>query len=110
MDGAEVDVDTNFFEAGANSIHLVRVQRRIAEDFGQELSVVEMFDRPTIRHLADLLDRPAPAAAAEPSPAPGSSARPEAPTEAPSAGGDRRQHHERRRAARRGGSGTNPTG
>ncbi|MFH9349549.1 amino acid adenylation domain-containing protein [Kitasatospora sp. NPDC017646] len=122
MDGAEVDVDTNFFEAGANSIHLVRVQRRIAEDFGRELSVVEMFDRPTIRHLAELLDRPAPgsvpapapgsapAADAEPSPVPGSSARTEARTDAQPVGGDRRQHHERRRAARRGGSGTNPTG
>ncbi|MFF2148216.1 amino acid adenylation domain-containing protein [Kitasatospora sp. NPDC058190] len=112
MDGAEVDVDTNFFEAGANSIHLVRVQRRIAEDFGRELSVVEMFDRPTIRHLAELLDRPAPApapvpaAAPEPSPAPGTGAQ----TAAPAAGGDRRQHHERRRAARRGGPGTGPTG
>ncbi|MEV7924169.1 amino acid adenylation domain-containing protein [Kitasatospora sp. NPDC088779] len=123
MDGAEVGVDTNFFEAGANSIHLVRVQRRIAEDFGQELSVVEMFDRPTIRHLAELLDRPAGAPAPQAVPA-ASAPEPASDTAGPDtagpgtassdtaqpAGGDRRQHHERRRAARRGGSGTGPTG
>ncbi|MEU8924837.1 amino acid adenylation domain-containing protein [Kitasatospora sp. NPDC048545] len=112
MDGAEVDVDTNFFEAGANSIHLVRVQRRIAEDFGRELSVVEMFDRPTIRHLAELLERPAPAAAPARPTAPEPTAQPSPAPEAgaPTAGGDRGRHHERRRAARRGGSGTGPTG
>ncbi|WP_459650943.1 amino acid adenylation domain-containing protein [Kitasatospora sp. Ki12] len=105
MDGAEVDLDTNFFEAGANSIHLVRVQRRITEEFGRELSVVEMFDRPTIRHLAELLDRPAPAPVPEATEAPAAAA-----PVAPPVGGDRGRHHERRRAARRGGTGTGPTG
>ncbi|WP_405690199.1 amino acid adenylation domain-containing protein [Streptomyces sp. NBC_00057] len=106
MDGQELGVDTNFFESGATSIHLVRVQRRIAEEFGTELSVVEMFDRPTIRHLAGLLDRSEPAPEPLPATAPTADAavagKPEddAAT-APSA--DRRQHHERRRAARRRG-------
>ncbi|WP_416069046.1 acyl carrier protein [Streptomyces kanasensis] len=59
----------NFFDAGATSIHLVRVQRRITEEFGTELSVVDMFDRPTVRLLAELLDRsPAPPGPRRPGP------------------------------------------
>ncbi|MER6522457.1 amino acid adenylation domain-containing protein [Streptomyces sp. NPDC001553] len=125
LEGQELGIDTNFFESGATSIHLVRVQRRVTEEFGREVSVVEMFDRPTIRHLADLLDRPeADPAPVRPATRP---ADPEAATEPPTVTGsttgttgttattadesvtDRRQHHERRRAARRrGGSGTSP--
>ncbi|KOU62857.1 hypothetical protein ADK55_08505, partial [Streptomyces sp. WM4235] len=126
LEGQELGIDTNFFESGATSIHLVRVQRRVTEEFGREVSVVEMFDRPTIRHLADLLDRPEadPAPVVRPATRP---ADPDAATEPPTVTGsttgttgttgttadesvtDRRQHHERRRAARRrGGSGTSP--
>ncbi|CAL9565538.1 amino acid adenylation domain-containing protein [Streptomyces sp. enrichment culture] len=118
LDGQEVAVDTNFFDAGATSIHLVRVQRRITEEFGTELSVVDMFDRPTVRLLAELLDgSPAPAAPAPapaPAEAPAPAALPGAADTAPPAAPDtpageegaeppagRRRHHERRRAARR---------
>ncbi|MEU9802029.1 amino acid adenylation domain-containing protein [Streptomyces sp. NPDC051000] len=118
LEGQELGIDTNFFESGATSIHLVRVQRRVTEEFGREVSVVEMFDRPTIRHLADLLDRPE----ADPAPVrPGTppTDREDAPaaepptitpgTPADESVTDRRQHHERRRAARRrGGPGTSP--
>ncbi|WOI61863.1 non-ribosomal peptide synthetase [Streptomyces fradiae] len=124
LDGREVPVDMNFFDAGATSIHLVRVQRRITEEFGTELSVVDMFDRPTVRLLAELLDRTAaptaPAAPAAPAPPAASPAAPvpadPATAPAPAAAADspagaegaeppagRRRHHERRRAARRPG-------
>ncbi|WP_265736797.1 non-ribosomal peptide synthetase [Actinacidiphila yeochonensis] len=95
LDGREIGLDTNFFDAGATSIHLVRVQRRITEEFGTELSVVEMFDRPTVRHLAEALDGAAPVA-------PAAAALPGAEDDAAPAEG-RRRHHERRRAARRAG-------
>jgi natural product biosynthesis luciferase-like monooxygenase protein/amino acid adenylation domain-containing protein len=103
MDGQEIGLDANFFDAGATSIHLVRIQRRIGEEFGMELSVVEMFDRPTVRHLAELLDRPEltdPTPGTAPERA-GTAALPAASDGAPVAG--RRRHHERRRAARRPG-------
>ncbi|WP_424217352.1 amino acid adenylation domain-containing protein (plasmid) [Streptomyces sp. BI20] len=109
LDGREIDVDANFFDAGATSIHLVRVQRRITEEFGRELSVVEMFDSPTVRRLADLLERTEPAAPAPTTAAPatGTDTTPPAPTTSPAEPGDpaagRRRHHERRRAARRPG-------
>ncbi|MGW3268222.1 amino acid adenylation domain-containing protein [Streptomyces sp. NPDC001056] len=100
MEGQELAIDTNFFDAGATSLHLVRVQRRVTEGFGVELSVVDMFDRPTVRLLAELLENtvPAPAAPAAPvTPA----ANPQAQDTEPAAG--RRRHHERRRAVRRPG-------
>lgn len=116
MDGQDLAIDMNFFDAGATSLHLVRVQRRITEEFGTELSVVDMFDRPTLRLLAELLDDAAPATAAPVAPA-APSVPPVAPTEPPPVpdpaqatpppaaepAADRRRHHERRRALRRPG-------
>lgn len=113
MDGQELAIDMNFFDAGATSLHLVRVQRRITEEFGTELSVVDMFDRPTLRLLAELLDDAAPATAApvtdagppaapmEPAPVPDRAEATPSPAAEPAA--DRRRHHERRRALRRPG-------
>ncbi|GAB2623790.1 hypothetical protein GCM10027168_64670 [Streptomyces capparidis] len=110
MDGADVGADTNVFEAGANSVHLVRLQRRIHDDLGRQVEMVELFEHPTIRHLAELLDGRAAAAGERAAPA---SAAPEAPAPqagpaAPEPGGPaapappgRGRHHQRRRAARR---------
>ncbi|MGW0284424.1 amino acid adenylation domain-containing protein [Streptomyces sp. NPDC003236] len=124
MDGQEVDVDTNFFDAGATSIHLVRVQRRITEEFGTELSVVAMFDSPTVRRLAEMIEgaepavpAPAPAAPA-PVPAPAvpapatavtTDAAPAEPRDPAASAAGRRRHHERRRAARRPGEPGSPS-
>ncbi|MGM0348079.1 amino acid adenylation domain-containing protein [Streptomyces sp. Adlamb9] len=116
MDGQDLAIDMNFFDAGATSLHLVRVQRRITEEFGAELSVVDMFDRPTLRLLAELLDDAAPATAAPVTPAapavppvtatePAPVSDPAQATPPPAAepAADRRRHHERRRALRRPG-------
>ncbi|MBE1485548.1 non-ribosomal peptide synthetase [Plantactinospora soyae] len=94
MDGLPIDVDANLFESGANSIHLVRAQRRIAEEFGRELPMVEMFAQPTIRHLAELLDA-SPATAAAPATSTGVTGDPQP---------DRRAAHRQRRRAARGDS------
>ncbi|MFM9558270.1 amino acid adenylation domain-containing protein [Streptomyces caniscabiei] len=97
LDGQEIGADTNFFDAGATSIHLVRIQKGISAEFGTELSVVAMFDNPTVRHLAELLDSAERAARVDTGEG-----------SAPAAG--RRRHHEQRRAARRArGSGPTPS-
>ncbi|MFG2043711.1 amino acid adenylation domain-containing protein [Dactylosporangium sp. NPDC048998] len=103
MEGVDVDVDANFFEAGANSIHLVRAQRRIADEFDRELPVVELFARPTIRDLAELLD----AAPASPDVAGREAASPQAAAADAGEGAraGRHAHHGRRRAARGDASG-----
>jgi amino acid adenylation domain-containing protein len=80
-----VDPTRNFFELGANSIHLVHAQRRIGEEFGREVSVTQLFDRPTLTDLAELLDGGPAADGADPQALPQ----------------QRRDHRARRRAARR---------
>ncbi|UQW99649.1 non-ribosomal peptide synthetase [Streptomyces sp. RerS4] len=112
MDGQELDIDTNFFDAGATSIHLVRVQRRITEEFGRELSVVAMFDSPTVRRLAELLETAepgTPASAPAPAVAVTTDAAPTEPQDGSATATGRRRHHERRRAARRAGEPDSPS-
>jgi epothilone synthetase B len=47
-----IDADTNFFDAGANSLHIVQIHRRIGEELRATLSLVDLFRHPTIRFLA----------------------------------------------------------
>lgn len=108
-----VGLDTNFFELGATSIHLVQVQRRIREELGREVPVLELFEHPTIRLLAALLDEQDQAAPVTAPAVPAAPAAPVAPaadpTPAPAPQPARSQHHERRRSARRGGTGRGTT-
>ncbi len=48
---AQVNVEGNFFEMGANSIHMVKIQKGIAEVTGRELAVTDLFRYPTLRSL-----------------------------------------------------------
>jgi acyl carrier protein len=50
-----VGVEDNFFDLGGHSLLLIRLQARLASDLGQELSVVELFQFPTVRSLAGRL-------------------------------------------------------
>ncbi len=50
-----VDVRTSFFDLGGHSLRLVKVQQRLVEQLGSIVSVVEMFQHPTIESLAALL-------------------------------------------------------
>lgn len=52
LESASVDVDTNLFELGMSSVQLVRMQRHISDTFDIDLSIVEIFDNPTVRLLA----------------------------------------------------------
>ncbi|GAA6617368.1 hypothetical protein NUACC26_031780 [Scytonema sp. NUACC26] len=47
--------EDNFFDLGGNSLTMVRVCSMLRKTLGTELSVVEMFQYPTIRKLADHL-------------------------------------------------------
>jgi non-ribosomal peptide synthase protein (TIGR01720 family) len=51
-----VSVDENFFDLGGYSLLLVRMHRRLQETLYPELSIVTLFEHPTVRSLAQHLD------------------------------------------------------
>ncbi len=68
-----VGVGESFFDLGGHSLRLVQVQARLRQALGRELSVVELFQYPTVAALARFLDdgrreegRPAPLARTAP--------------------------------------------
>ncbi|WP_067820582.1 non-ribosomal peptide synthetase [Actinomadura kijaniata] len=52
LGGAPIDVDTPFLRLGATSLTLVRAHARLVERLDPDLSVVDLFTRPTVRRLA----------------------------------------------------------
>ena len=50
--GHKVDPRQNLFDSGATSLHIVRLQRLLAEQLGSELAVVDLFRLPTVAALA----------------------------------------------------------
>ncbi len=73
--------EDNFFEIGGHSLHLVRLRAKLQAEFGEQLSVAEVFQHPTVAAMAQRLgvadaprDRGDEAAAATPRPAPAQSA------------------------------------
>jgi len=51
----EVGTHDNFFDLGGHSLLLVRMRNRLEEHFEKEISIVDMFQRPTIKDLAKFL-------------------------------------------------------
>ena len=51
-----IDVDLNFFDAGGDSLKLIELRNRIREEYGQEIPIDGMYDHPTIRLLARMLE------------------------------------------------------
>jgi amino acid adenylation domain-containing protein len=49
--------ETNFFELGGNSIDIIKINSRIKEKMGIEIPVVQMFRYPTVRSLAEYINR-----------------------------------------------------
>jgi amino acid adenylation domain-containing protein len=47
----------NFFEMGGHSVLVVALQHRLATEFGQTISVAELFQNPTVRQQARLTQR-----------------------------------------------------
>jgi len=48
-----IGVDDNFFDAGGHSLLMVQVHNKLSAAFGKDVSIVEMFARPTISALAE---------------------------------------------------------
>jgi amino acid adenylation domain-containing protein len=70
LDSEEVGIDDNFFERGGHSLLLVQVQSRLRAALGCDVSIVELFQYPTVRtvaaHLAGRQARIAPASSPVP--------------------------------------------
>ncbi|MBS2023035.1 MAG: acyl carrier protein, partial [Deltaproteobacteria bacterium] len=47
-----VGLDENFFDLGANSLLVVRAAHRLRETLSREVSVVDLFQHPSVRQLA----------------------------------------------------------
>jgi hypothetical protein len=52
-----VSVEENFFDLGGHSLLLTRMHRRLQETLYPELSIVTLFEHPTVRSLAQHLDQ-----------------------------------------------------
>jgi acyl carrier protein len=50
-----VGADDNFFDLGGHSLHAIRVHGKLCAKFGNELSLVQLFQFPTITALAGLI-------------------------------------------------------
>jgi aryl carrier-like protein len=50
--GAAVHPEQNLFDCGATSLHIVRLQRRLTEELGSRLAVVDLFRLPSVAALA----------------------------------------------------------
>jgi acyl carrier protein len=61
----KVGVRHNFFDLGGHSLLLVRLHARLQEKLGRELSLVELFNYPNIRALAEHLGRKSAEASAD---------------------------------------------
>lgn len=48
-----IGVHDNFFDAGGHSLLMVQVHNKLSEAFGKDISIVEMFAKPTISALAE---------------------------------------------------------
>jgi acyl carrier protein len=51
----KVGVHDNFFDLGGHSLSLARVRNKLQGYFQKEIPIAEMFERPTVRALAELL-------------------------------------------------------
>jgi acyl carrier protein len=50
-----VGMHDNFFDLGANSVHVVRVHNALLTTLGREISLIEMFNHPSVQRLAQHL-------------------------------------------------------
>ncbi|HEX2207839.1 MAG TPA: amino acid adenylation domain-containing protein, partial [Longimicrobium sp.] len=88
-----VGLDDNFFEIGGHSMLVARMQERLSAELGREMTVVELFQFPTIAALAAHLD-----ACARTAPPVGAAPRETVPAEAAERGSRRREMMRRQRA------------
>jgi acyl carrier protein len=53
-----VGIDEPFFQLGGRSLQLMRIHAGLERTFGRKIGVAEMFSRPTVRELAQLIEAP----------------------------------------------------
>lgn len=56
LEEEQISVTGNFFDLGANSVHMVQLARQLSEHLAQKISVVDFFQYPTIRALAHAIE------------------------------------------------------
>ncbi|MEG7357211.1 non-ribosomal peptide synthetase [Bacillus inaquosorum] len=54
---SEISMEDNFFDIGGNSFHIVELSNKLKEQFGQELSVVQLFQYTSVSAIAAQLSR-----------------------------------------------------
>jgi SagB-type dehydrogenase family enzyme len=57
LDIQKIGIHDNFFDLGANSLHLVRVQNKLEEALKRDISVLDLFEHTTISALAEYLSQ-----------------------------------------------------
>jgi len=60
----DISVRDNFFDLGGHSLLMVRVNRRLREEFDREVSMIDLFRYPTVSALAEFLSHEPQATAA----------------------------------------------
>jgi amino acid adenylation domain-containing protein len=56
IDRENLDIDTNFFEAGGHSLRAASLASTIHKVFGVDIGLTEVFNRPTIRELSGYIE------------------------------------------------------
>lgn len=51
----EINLDSDFFAAGGNSLQAVQLTNRLSEVFSKEVTIGELFENPSVRKMARLL-------------------------------------------------------
>jgi amino acid adenylation domain-containing protein len=57
LDPEKISIEDNFFQLGGNSINVLKVQKQLIESFGCDVSISTMFLCPTIKMLANDINR-----------------------------------------------------
>ena len=68
---SDIAINENFFDLGGQSLLMLRVQQTLREELGLNLSIVQVFQHPTIASLAQSLEPPAPSTTVKPVALPG---------------------------------------
>lgn len=53
-----VGIQDNFFDVGGHSLLMIQVHNRLREQLGKDISIIDLFARPTIASLAEFLSNP----------------------------------------------------
>ncbi|HEX4975027.1 MAG TPA: phosphopantetheine-binding protein, partial [Pseudomonadales bacterium] len=53
---AQLGIDDNFFELGGHSLMAAQILNQLRESYAIDIPTIELFQRPTIRHLARYID------------------------------------------------------